>query len=160
MVQKLHKQIIEIESASDLSSLRPSRPFVWVRETATLYRFDPGTDLFTQYPATASPAKVYRALVSQSGANDPSAIVLENSLGGDVVWTRTQAGFYLGTLAGAFPAVNKLFTRPDNNYGYFYGPDGPNIQLTRMSIDAVGITIGSSEDGYLSKTPIEILVYP
>jgi hypothetical protein len=45
---------------------------------------------------------VYTALLSQSGTNAPVATVLENTLGGTVVWTRVGAGDYFGTLAGAF----------------------------------------------------------
>jgi len=48
------------------------------------------------------PYKVYTALLSQTGTNAPTAIVLENTLGGTPVWTRTSAGSYVGTLAGAF----------------------------------------------------------
>lgn len=49
--------------------------------------------------------KVYRALLNQTGTADPVATVLENTLGGTVVWTRTDVGTYLGTLAGAFTAL-------------------------------------------------------
>ncbi len=47
--------------------------------------------------------KVYRALLTQSGGHAPTATVLENTLGGTVVWTYSNEGIYVGTLAGAFP---------------------------------------------------------
>ena len=45
---------------------------------------------------------VYRALLTQTGTDAPVATVLENSLGGTVVWTRDDAGVYDATLASAF----------------------------------------------------------
>ena len=48
------------------------------------------------------PYKVYTALLTQVGTNAPTATVLENTLGDTVVWTRTSAGSYVGTLSGAF----------------------------------------------------------
>jgi len=46
--------------------------------------------------------KVYTALLTQSGTSAPVANVLENTLGGTFVWSRTSAGLYLGTLTGVF----------------------------------------------------------
>ena len=60
---------------------------------------------------------VYTALLTQTGTNAPVATVLENTLGGTVVWTRDSAGFYTGTLAGAF-TVSKTIgfaTQADTN---------------------------------------------
>src|SRR5262245_16029301 len=56
-----------------------------------------------QISGVVNGVKKYIALLSQSGGAAPTATVLENSLGGNVVWTRTGQGKYLGTLAGAFP---------------------------------------------------------
>jgi hypothetical protein len=47
--------------------------------------------------------KRYRAQLSFSGTNAPVATVMENSLGGTVVWARWGVGGYSGTLSGAFP---------------------------------------------------------
>ena len=49
-----------------------------------------------------SSPKVYRALLTQSGTAAPVATVLENTLGGTVVWTYADVGLYVGTLTGAF----------------------------------------------------------
>lgn len=46
--------------------------------------------------------KIYRALLTQAGTDAPVATVLENTLGGSVVWSRVNVGFYEGTLTGAF----------------------------------------------------------
>lgn len=46
--------------------------------------------------------KIYKAAFVQSGANPPVEVVIANTLGGNVVWTRDSAGVYEATLAGAF----------------------------------------------------------
>lgn len=58
--------------------------------------------------ADIAPYLKYVALLTQSGTSAPTATVLENTLGGTVVWTRNDVGDYTGTLAGAFTA-NKTF---------------------------------------------------
>jgi hypothetical protein len=56
------------------------------------------------------PYKVYTALVTQTGSNDPVATVLENTLGGNLSWVRDTDGEYTGTLTGAFSDENQFFT--------------------------------------------------
>lgn len=46
--------------------------------------------------------KKYVCLLSQSGTSDPTEIVLENTLDGNPVWSRSSTGIYLLTLSGAF----------------------------------------------------------
>ena len=62
----------------------------------------------------ARPYKVYTALLTQVGTNAPTATVLENTLGGTIVWTYNTTGQYVGTLSNAFP-VNKTFAVIQNN---------------------------------------------
>jgi len=62
---------------------------------------------------------VYVALLSQDLTADPVAIVLQNTLGGTVVWTRDSIGYYIGTLSGAFP-VNKTYTSIMNRFKIIY----------------------------------------
>src|SRR5919205_1532875 len=45
----------------------------------------------------------YSAVVTQNGSDAPVATVLRNTLGGGVIWARADVGYYVGTLAGAFP---------------------------------------------------------
>ena len=62
-----------------------------------------------------APYKVYTALLTQSGGDDPVATVLENTLGGEVVWTRDNLGVYLGTFTNAFVNSNTIiFLSPSN----------------------------------------------
>ena len=56
------------------------------------------------------PYKVYTALLTQTGTSAPVATVLENTLGGEVVWTRDGSGYYIATSSG-------LFT--ENKTGFF-----------------------------------------
>jgi len=63
-------------------------------------------------PAGNVAVKTYRALVSQSGTAAPTATVLENSLGGTVVWARGSAGTYTGTLTGAFTSAKTFIMQP------------------------------------------------
>lgn len=57
--------------------------------------------------SAAIPYKIYTALLSQSGTDDPDVIVLQNTLSGAIVWTR-DFGKYIGTLNGEF-TLDKTF---------------------------------------------------
>ena len=104
--------------------------------------------------------KAYRALVSQATTAAPSATVLENSLGGTVVWARSSTGTYTATLTGAFTS-DKTFLLTTGEAGTIAALK--NVLVTRTSADVITVTTGSGgtlEDSVLSSTPIEILVYP
>lgn len=104
--------------------------------------------------------KVYTALLTQTGENAPVATVLENTLGGTLVWTRISAGAYKATLIGAFP-VDKCFFLPVAISVPMDG--GTSIQMSRISNDEIAIE--TSNDDIISacidgRWPIEIRVYP
>lgn len=120
-----------------------------------------------------APYKVYTALLSQSGTNAPVATVLENTLGGTVVWSYSGTGSYQATLTGAFTS-QKTFFYAYNEAGY-HAIAQSYVQkirtLTRItddfvSLDQVGLNftagVYSSAGGEnnLSNVPIEIRVYP
>lgn len=48
------------------------------------------------------PYKVYVAKLSQSLTADPTAVVLENTLGEEVTWTRAQMGRFFGSIPSGF----------------------------------------------------------
>lgn len=108
--------------------------------------------------------KVYAALLTQSGTDAPVATVLENTLGGTVVWTRHGAGAYDGTLAGAFATGT---TVPIQLAGKYAG-DGLNAVVgAKLSSDVYRIhtyasaDLTSAADDVLADPQyIEILVYP
>lgn len=54
---------------------------------------------------------MYIATLTQSGTNAPVATVFQNTLGGEIVWSRTSPGSYKGTLAGVF-TENKTIIPP------------------------------------------------
>jgi len=117
--------------------------------------------LITSSAASGNVAvKTYRALVTQSSGTAPTATVLENSLGGTVVWARSSTGTYTATLTGAFTSAKTFIMQP--------GETGTiaaikNVLAVRTSADVVTVTTGAGgtlEDSVLSSYPVEILVYP
>ena len=105
------------------------------------------------------PYKVYTALLSQSGTNAPTAVVLENTLGGTVVWTRNSTGLYTGTLAGVF-TVDKTLTLMNTGYTVngFEGINRVNVNSVQIQTYLNGPTYS---DGRLANSgaSIEIRVY-
>ena len=103
------------------------------------------------------PYKVYTALLSQSGTNAPVATVLENTLGGTVVWTRNSTGLYTGTLTGVFTGnkTTVLITQGNGQAIYSgYGDTSTNY-VNLLGHSFAGIQL----DNLLNKTTIEIRVY-
>ena len=98
----------------------------------------------------------YVALLTQTGTDAPTAIVLENTLGGTVVWTRSEAGVYAGTLSGVFT---------ENKTAIFLGAAVGNIIQYGFWDSTNFISLLTTEGGVaadekLYLTPIEIRVYP
>lgn len=112
----------------------------------------PNTTFATPASVTAvsRPYKVWSGLVSQTGTSNPTATVLENTLGGTPSFARTSSGAYTITLTGAF-TNNKTFIQWSNPY--------PTYQLYLTYVSANIINITTPSDGVLSATPIEIRVY-
>lgn len=112
-------------------------------------------------------AKVYRALLTQSGGADPTAIVLENSLGGTVVWAYVNSGEYTATLTGAFTAsktfvvMGSSFQMPNGTVTTFRSQwaSANAITLYTHSLDVPGASVALT-DSLLGDTEITILVYP
>ncbi len=104
--------------------------------------------------------KVYTALLTQSGTNDPVATVLQNELSGAINWTRSAtSGKYNGELTGAF-TTNKTAFFVGNTWGldfsitYIYRTDNNFLR-----IETNNLLTGAYEDGQLYETTIEIRVY-
>jgi len=101
--------------------------------------------------------KIYKATTNQSAGDDPTATVLKNTIG-NIVWTRDDDGFYIGTLAGAFPE-NKTFVLVQN----FYSSSGDKIYAYRSNNDTIVIETQSAlnvgTDSILTKVSILIEVY-
>ncbi len=107
--------------------------------------------------------RIYCAILTQSGTDDPIPIVLSNTIG-DVVWTREQTGNYKATLTGAF-TLNKTFTliSNDGSAGSMVGAN-PQGQINYVSIKTSYYEFAEGElspiyvDG-INKVSIEIRVY-
>ena len=106
--------------------------------------------------------KVYTALLTQSGTNAPVATVLENTLGGDIVWSYYTVGIYNGELLGAF-TINKT----DISFGAYKssGQTGDKIDIyddegeSEDSIKIIQQTYDSNSVDVFSNIRIEIRVY-
>ena len=109
------------------------------------------------YLESAIPSyRVYTAVLTQTGTDAPVATVLENTLGGDVVWSYDSTGEYFGTLIGAFT----------DNQTYFSALPAQGIQLKLIRGDNDRVNLGTilaldnrKDNNLLSKIPIEIRVY-
>lgn len=114
--------------------------------------------------------KKYVANLTQTGTSAPTISVLENTLGGTLVWTYSAVGEYTATLAGLFPDADKVAIIPGLG-GYLTGTY-PAIDTNYTTIsgyvdsaDAIKlVTINNltnaAENALLVKTTIEIRVYP
>ena len=109
------------------------------------------------------PYKVYTALLSQSGTNAPVATVLENTLGGTVVWSRGSVGLYIGTLDNGFSStLSKVIIfisggEPSQNATGFYNALPNHINSVQVNTRN---TSGSLADSLMSTgATIEIRVY-
>jgi hypothetical protein len=100
--------------------------------------------------------KVYAALLTQSGTSAPVATVLENTLGGTVVWTRSSTGIYIGTLSGVFTLNKTHCTGTPSTHPSLLALDSNSVNSFSVATeDSSGVLF----DSYLVKTPIEIRVY-
>jgi hypothetical protein len=98
--------------------------------------------------------KVYRAILNQSGTSAPVATVLENSLGGTIVCSRSGAGVYRATLSNAF-TVGKTFIIPGNHTT----DAGDPISIAQLSASIIQVNTGGADD-ILNSLCLEISVYP
>ena len=109
--------------------------------------------------ANTRPYKVYTALLSQSGTSAPVATVLENTLGGTVVWSRSNVGTYVATLNGAFILNKTCGFFSSNNGGNPYVSYVNISSLNSVSIQTVNSTNGTSFEAGFTNASVEIRVY-
>lgn len=114
--------------------------------------------------ANATPsesAAVYRALLTQSSTNAPTAEILENTIG-NIVWSYDGPGHYRGTLTGAFTLgktaiIINTSQEADTITIASAVVLSADAVLVSTSFDPVG---GIKNNDVLSRTFIQILVYP
>lgn len=104
--------------------------------------------------------KRYVALLSQTGTDAPTATVLENTLGGTVVWSYIDVGVYLATLAGVF-VENKTHCVAGNNTSGFllFGKSGDIPGADSILLQTTDGN-GTATNAFLYQTAVEIRVYP
>lgn len=99
--------------------------------------------------------KCYSALLTQSSTSAPVATVLGANSIGDIVWTRTGVGTYVGTLAGAFTTstlIPAVAVHSATAAATLKRTGNDTVQL--LTYEA-----GSLADGVLAAAAIEIRVY-
>ena len=99
--------------------------------------------------------KKYVALLYQTGTNDPTAYVLENTLSSGITWVRNTTGEYEGTVTGEFTIYKTAIFCNNTNYG--------EIMAYRKNANTINVytqdSSGTPTDGQLNYSTIEIRVY-
>ena len=118
----------------------------WVQDTARLLLVDVAS--FKAKQPYLRGYKIYKAIVTQYRTDDPTAVVLESTIG-SVTWSRLGAGSYRLNATGAFPA-NKTFvlTQYDSISGW---------SCERHSDD--DILCSATADGLIESKSLEIDIY-
>lgn len=101
---------------------------------------------------------IYTALITQTGTNAPVVTVLENTLSGPIVWTYSSVGFYVGTLASAFPEDETaclLQDSLDDTHSVIYRASDDTVEISIKTISGSPAAIDNS----LFKTLVEIKIY-
>jgi hypothetical protein len=104
-------------------------------------------------------AKVYRALLSQSGTDAPEVQVLVNTFGVAVNWTRDGAGLYIGALASGALDPARTFHRIHSSAIVDYADGVAHSRIESGSLFVQTVVNDSSVDGQLTSTPVELVEY-
>lgn len=104
-----------------------------------------------------APVKVYKALISQSGTDAPTAIIIQNTIG-SIVWTRSNTGSYLGTLSGAF-TENKTLCFGGVNAGSTMIVGLQRNDANSVALSSIDSSTSLGSDSLLYLTSILIEVY-
>lgn len=101
--------------------------------------------------------KQYIVQMTQSGTDAPTVVEIKNTIG-NIIWTRDSAGYFKGTLTGAFPA-NKTtcqMTQGENWSDAFYRANDNTVEIYQVDPwNATALPI----DG-ISQGTIIITTYP
>ena len=142
-------------------SIVPRFKFVYQYMNRSLQTFAEALSQFS-----SSPYKVYTAKITQTGTGNPTVTVLQNTLGSDLVWTRSNSGFYT---TGTTPIIiNSSGTTITCTPGAVGPNSGPIIQPSIASagfssyfqINTYRIVNGAlAADDMLRDSFLEIRVY-
>lgn len=117
--------------------------------------------------------KIYRALLSQSGAGAPTATVLENTLGEVPSFSYSGTGLYTLDIVASLFQASKTFVINNSVINFQDTTEVSFIQATRMGNTSIDLktfkltangggaaTVPTVADGVLLSSEIQILVYP
>jgi hypothetical protein len=100
--------------------------------------------------------KVYTALLTQTGDEDPVVVELENTIG-DISITYNAAGTYI--VQGATFSIDKTYVSPYGFSPLLDLPDGIWSEVDGTDIYILSISNADRVDGQLLNTPLEIRLY-
>ena len=118
-------------------------------------------EAFRRLTPQAPKYKVYTALLTQTGTDAPVATVLENTLGGTVVWSYVDIGTFSGITTGKF-LNNKtyLYINSASETGNMLDGLAGVSQISEDEINVITITSGADvSNNILNQASIEIRVY-
>jgi hypothetical protein len=95
-------------------STRVSKQIGWSQESNLLYEILRKLGELAGIASKVKPYKVYSALLSDNGVG-VDVIVLENTLGSDILWTLQASYEYRADLIGAFVTGKTVFYTQNNN---------------------------------------------
>jgi len=124
-------------------------------KTVTLQFPDKPSGTYTIATTSDATYKVYSALLTQTGVNAPTAIVLENTLGGNVTFTYVSPGTYYINSSSLF-TIDKTSVIA-GNLGLYV--TGYRVTNTTTTINLFTSASTVYQDEGLAKTFLEIRVY-
>jgi hypothetical protein len=108
----------------------------------------------------AAVAQTYVALLTQSGTDAPTAVVLADNIG-DITWSRIAAGEYKGTPTTPFNSLNTFVIIGNVEHDYlasaYVNSDGDIVVSTCRTTGGGGGH--SHQDNKLLNSPIEVRIY-
>lgn len=106
-----------------------------------------------------SPYYTYHSLLSQSNEDAPTDIILENTLGGNVVWSYDQDGQYFAELPITITEDNISVILGNQSVPVIYnaGYNSSTSIYLQTYVNTEGAT-WTLTNNFLSKTPIEIKI--
>lgn len=150
--------------AGIVSSRRALKLLICVGDALYWWKDNTTDDGLVAYaPVADAPYKEYVAQLGQAGTDAPWPEVINNTLGGNIAWTRTSAGQYVGTLSGATMPYEKTFILPKDQS--FHLADR-TANFVQTDLDKIGIFVRKISDGELADLNqvqsiyLEIRVYP
>lgn len=153
IIYKSNCNLHPVDTLLDLPVLGAENTLYVIKDTGAIYLWD-GSE-FIIYDSR--PYKVYTALLTQTGTDAPVATVLENTLGGEIVWSYDGFGSYIGSLNGAF-TENKTFIQATIKLT----SDACNVTTSRLTDNTINYQTYLPTDGNYNNSVVhlKIEVYP